>query len=369
MSVLIVAFNVVVKLITVEEKYPGGAKQYAADCPNLTYCQDEHLTRIGFMSLDDAEAFAYKLRQTHKFATEDIAFVDHGTGILAPRDWLEYSPQQDGAPACWLKGIEPGQLVVPKGWKEEWTRDLAKVCSAPVNDLDGLEFLRHEDGIDVYRDKVTGQLRYVGRVDSGIAPEEILRRYEQGCNLIKPFSHLTDQPRNEISPTDKQDILRGIDYLRQAIAIKEDSWRAMWVIGKAYEALDDNENALDWFEQACRFDHNNSSVFREAFVQCFKLGLGEKAEHYALSALELQPNDPELMGNYAIGLLLNHKPQQAKTIAQKACESNPEDSINQNILRMINVAITSDLNAPSEREVSATSGNPNRNHTKSPSNG
>ncbi len=350
MSVQIAAFNVVVRRSTVREKYPGGVEQYALDCPNLTYCHDDHLTRIGFMTLDDAASFAYKLQQIHRLEPDEIAIVDQIDGLLAPRGWLEYAQHPDGLAICWLKGTDPGDLAIPEGWDPTWDRTIVPVRTGPQNQGDGLELLRREDGIDVYCDTATGDLRYIGRVTSGIDLEELQRRYEQlytqGCNLVEPFFQLVDRPPKQISLTDKEDILRGIDCLMQALEIKPSSWRAMWVIGKAHQALGDNDKAMHWFEEACRFDHRNTEVFREAFVQCLKLGLGEKAERYALSALELAPNDAGLLSNYALGLLLNNKPQEAKAVAEKACAKDPDDPINLRVMRLIDVVLGAEPGCP-----------------------
>lgn len=343
MSVQIAAFNVVVKRNTVQEKYPGGVEQYALDCPNWTYCHDNHLSRIGFMALDDAEGFAYKLQQIHGIEPSEIAIVDQFEGLLAPRDWLEYAQHQDGLAHCWLKGTDPGNLVVPEGWDPDWARSIIPHRTSPENQVEGLELLGHEGGMDMYRDTATGDMRYVGRVRPGIGFEEVQRRYEhlyrQGCNLVEPFLQFIDRPPKQISPTDKEDIVRGIDHLLEALEIMPNSWRAMWVIGKAHQALEDNENALHWFEEACRFDHCHTEVFREAFVQCVKLDLREEAERYALSALELEPNDAGLLSNYALGLLLNGKPAQAKAAAEKAYATDPIHPVNLRVMKLIDLVL------------------------------
>lgn len=43
-------FSLFIPRSVIEEKYPGGLKQYEADCPNGTFLVDEFLTRVAFMS-------------------------------------------------------------------------------------------------------------------------------------------------------------------------------------------------------------------------------------------------------------------------------------------------------------------------------
>lgn len=57
MAVLIEFFSVVVPKKVLQQKYDGGLEQYIKDCPNSSYKDDEHLTRVGF--LDDVSLHRY----------------------------------------------------------------------------------------------------------------------------------------------------------------------------------------------------------------------------------------------------------------------------------------------------------------------
>ncbi len=163
MSVLILAYNVVVKRETVEQKYPGGIRQYARNSPNATYCHDDHLARIGFMAYDDALTFVKNLQEHLGFEAQEIAIVDQMRGLLASRSWLECARHQDGWALCWLKGTDPTKLAAPAGWSPEKARQ-GQMRFVSANEVNDLEFLRHENNVDVYRNKATNQLEYVGRV-------------------------------------------------------------------------------------------------------------------------------------------------------------------------------------------------------------
>jgi len=117
-AVLAEFLNVIVPVRALEERYPGGVEGYARACPNQTFCRDEHLTRIGFMSPADVESFvtslitdtSLRLRDGGRFV--DIAVVDTLFGPSAPCAWLEFGVRDD-CPQCWLSGTEPGVVAAP----------------------------------------------------------------------------------------------------------------------------------------------------------------------------------------------------------------------------------------------------------------
>jgi hypothetical protein len=168
MSVLVEAFSIIVRKITLQQKYPGGLPRYQEECPNRTFCMDEYLTRIGFMAGADASSFVGSLQvkglvfsQNGRFI--DIAVVNQRTGLTAGCDWLQFDKHLVGFSICWLVGTEPGKVAVPEGWELE--NSLSKKSNFIDNrDADQrLKFLRHADGNDVFLDAETGKEVYVGR--------------------------------------------------------------------------------------------------------------------------------------------------------------------------------------------------------------
>jgi hypothetical protein len=66
MAVLIESDCVVVRNVTIADRYPGGMDAYRDDCPNATFCLDDHLCRVGFRVAQDAEVFAAARSRTDK---------------------------------------------------------------------------------------------------------------------------------------------------------------------------------------------------------------------------------------------------------------------------------------------------------------
>lgn len=93
MSVLAEAISVIVPRDVIVRKYPGGLVGYERDCPNRTYCADDHLTRVGFMNPTDVEAFVRRLTSlgfvhlSHG-ASIDLCVVDQHRGPTAACAWL-----------------------------------------------------------------------------------------------------------------------------------------------------------------------------------------------------------------------------------------------------------------------------------------
>src|SRR5262249_51907298 len=153
MSVLIEGFSVVVRNSTLAARYPEGVAGYQRDCPNGTFCADEHLSRVGFMLQRDAEVFVAQLAAKglmpyRKDAAEDGAVVGPVDGPLRPCAWLELGRWGE-AVIAWLAGTTRGDLRAPSGWNAE-----RRVQQMPLEEVKRrLEFLRSEDNVDVYRDK------------------------------------------------------------------------------------------------------------------------------------------------------------------------------------------------------------------------
>jgi hypothetical protein len=163
MAVLIEVYSVVIRNAVLEAKYPGGRAGYERDCPNATYCADEHLSRVGFMVALDAHNFVQELvikglTPYKEDACEDVAVVSQIEGPLKRRGWLRLG-QYRGAVLGWLAGTEMGNLHAPPGWNFEQRVQSDSHEAAERR----LQFLRSENYIDIYLDKETGQELYIGR--------------------------------------------------------------------------------------------------------------------------------------------------------------------------------------------------------------
>ena len=142
MSVVAEALSVVIQNATLERSFPDGLDGYRRHCPNATLCSDGRLTRVGFMSPHDVNAFCRSLRDLFGFALVDeqgafvdIAVVDQMTGPTATCSWLEFEVTAEGVSHCWLSGTPQGELAVPEGWTAEGSRTMRWVPNEDVPNM------------------------------------------------------------------------------------------------------------------------------------------------------------------------------------------------------------------------------------------
>ena len=174
MAILVEAISVVIKRSAIDQHFPGGWDAFVEDCPNQTLCADSGLARVGFMSPVDVESYVKHLEKVgfvYLKASEaiDLVVVDQQRGLSANCKWVEFGHVNlDGAHSkrvatCQIIGGVEEPLLTPDGWQYEGSLSQTFVF-APIEHVDkSLEFLRHEDGLDVYFNKLTGKEVYLGK--------------------------------------------------------------------------------------------------------------------------------------------------------------------------------------------------------------
>jgi tetratricopeptide (TPR) repeat protein len=166
--------------------------------------------------------------------------------------------------------------------------------------------------------------------------EEFVRLYKEGVSLVKPYMILTDSPTRPVG-TDQaqQDLSRGISLLKKAVVIQPDNWAAYWIIGKAYQALHDSENACDAFGKSFSIQDQNPDVAREYMMECLNLGRSDEGMRVAQHAVELRPTDAGLIANLALANLIAGKVGAALQRADESLRISPNDKITQALKKLI----------------------------------
>ncbi len=175
MAVLVEAISVIVRRKSIEDKYPGGWQAFVEAVPNNTLCADDEIARVGFMTPQDVEGFVKQLEMNGLlFAKDsqavDVAVADQFAGLTTPCDWLEFGHvdlSESGSRIAACRQVESAlvKIITPEDWKYEGSlsHKYIFVSSEYVNE--GLKFLRHENGLDVYLNLLTGEEVYAGRTD------------------------------------------------------------------------------------------------------------------------------------------------------------------------------------------------------------
>lgn len=219
MSVLVEAISVVIRNDVLERRYPGGLAAYRSRCPNHTFCTDGTLARVGFMSREEVAHFVRGLaRKGFVFfrdeAFVDFAVVDQTVGPTGPCPWLTFARHEDGYCLCWLAGSPPGELAHPADWTPA---DSQSLTLRPEENLEAdLEYLGTEANSDVFRDRATGQIQYVG----GTSPVRLGRWDDLGNRLVALGAEL------------ERAVLAGASKSAGAIAIRREVER---LLGEAQE--------------------------------------------------------------------------------------------------------------------------------------
>ena len=178
MAVLVESISVIIKAESIHQKYPGGWEAFREIVPNQTLCADNELVRIGFMTPTDVESFISKLQSAGLVFSitgeaSDIAVADQMRGFTTKCCWAEFGRTSIGAnrnqeiSACRLIGSKVMQVVTPPSWKFEGSlsQTYGFVPNSQVSQT-GFKFLRHENGLDVYFDSLSGKEVFVARTES-----------------------------------------------------------------------------------------------------------------------------------------------------------------------------------------------------------
>ncbi len=168
MAILAEAISVIVRADSIEEKFPGGWEAFMGWVQNSTLCADRELARVGFMSPLDAKGFVEELQNNGLTYLRDgyaidIVVADQQRGLAVPCGWAEFGriPWKGDdsrlVPAVRLKDSKITELMTPDGWDYDGslTNHFTFVETGRVPEY--LDYLRTENGLDVYRDIRTGK--------------------------------------------------------------------------------------------------------------------------------------------------------------------------------------------------------------------
>jgi hypothetical protein len=172
MPVLVEAISAIIRVQAIHERYGGGWASFALRVPNQTLCSDNELARIGFMSPDDCKAFVDHLDCVgiaflRNGQAQDVTVADQLRGFTVPCEWadferIELNPGQ-AVSAAQLKGTTSRQVFCPEGWNYEGSLSQQFGFVPRGQEQKSLRFLRHDEGLDVYLNILTGNEVYIGR--------------------------------------------------------------------------------------------------------------------------------------------------------------------------------------------------------------
>jgi hypothetical protein len=170
--VLVEAISVIIRRDAIDRSYQNGWRGFVSAVPNKTICMDAQLARVGFMNPIDVREFIAALVKSGLVAFDpdgnfvDLVVIDQRSGITAPCDWIEFLRihfESGSIGIARLKGNTENAVCFPGGWTFEKSLSRNAEFQPGVEPGENYEFLRVENGLDVYRDRTTGREVYIGR--------------------------------------------------------------------------------------------------------------------------------------------------------------------------------------------------------------
>ncbi len=198
----------------------------------------------------------------------------------------------------------------------------------------GLEFLRHEGGMDVYLNRATGREEYVAHAARSDDRGEAADLYRNAVALIEPVMRKHFEG-NEISPADRPVLEHCAALLQQVTSAASDNWNAWWVQGMTCQMLDNHHDAYEAFRRSFELAPFELETGRNLAGECIALGYGPEALEVTTALTTNFPGRPDLMANRALALLINGRVAEARVQAVDALQIEPGDTITQSLLKLI----------------------------------
>jgi tetratricopeptide (TPR) repeat protein len=163
---------------------------------------------------------------------------------------------------------------------------------------------------------------------SAADPSAHNRLFNEGCDLISPYLVLqkkgTKDPR---SGGAKREILAGIEKLEQVLILNPKNASAYWFIGKGHQVLKDQQQAYSAFKSSWSIQKQNANVAQDYMVACLNLGHSAEGVQIADEALKLKPDDPAVIANHALALLIDGQLDRAEDEVRKSLQIAPVDHV------------------------------------------
>jgi Flp pilus assembly protein TadD len=162
------------------------------------------------------------------------------------------------------------------------------------------------------------------------------RLYAKAWALIEGEVHLQGRsPLGKPGWRARRKLNEAISLFEETVRINPGNWNSMWALGKICQRLSDDSSAFNWFAQAHKIVPDNSDVLREATLCAMTLGNGGAAVELATSAVRLNPNDPGLISNLALALLLDGQVEEAGEQIRKVVRANQNERIARSVQQLI----------------------------------
>ncbi len=159
--------------------------------------------------------------------------------------------------------------------------------------------------------------------------------FEEGNRLSEGLLIIKETTNSKLGFWKKRKARRALKHYSECLKLIPNHWQTNWLIAKVYQAISENEKALQHFQISVEIEKTNQNLPREASISAMDSGNVELAIKYSLEAINRAPNNSELYCNHAINLMVLGNDLEAMKCIKKAIEMDPNDQININALSLI----------------------------------
>lgn len=194
--------------------------------------------------------------------------------------------------------------------------------------------------------------RRSGRIEmplSVVAPTdeaEFNRMFTRATGRLESLVQTGGYSPRSPSKADAFKLKRLCRELEACLAFAPDHWQSMVFLGKACQSLGEHHAALGWFEKAMTVEAGNSIILKEASLEAIHLRDIDKALEFSGAAVGVRPDDPVLLGNHAMNLLIAGRDEEARATITEALRIAPSDDFNARISDIIDGVIERERDRP-----------------------
>lgn len=176
--------------------------------------------------------------------------------------------------------------------------------------------------------------------------------FDRGIAAIRPHLRFHGARASSLDAATRARVERGARDLAAHVKAKPDSWQPLFFMGKAYEALRDDDAAIAAFERAFAIAPDRVEIGKEYGRQLLDAGRSREAVDIASRTCALAPKDAALVANLAVAQMLAGELAAARATAERAAALDPADPINENIIAFIDAVERGERRLPrSLREI------------------
>lgn len=321
--------SVVIRGDALDRVLEDGRSGFADIAPNAMSYADGSLAQASFMATDDAEAFIRNLELRglrRDVDPPDFVVVRQHDRSVEPRcDWLilfEYEKRLIAS----LRGDRSTTVIAPADDRHHGPGAAEHYTEAEV--AERFEFVDREGGIDVYRDRVTGELAYHARSEA--TADEAFRA---AFRVI--WEHRREPGTPSATGRDAEAVRDAIGSLQSLSSKYPEVAKVSLALGMGWFAVGEHDRARRCLERAADLSPDDVPTLKELGSVCLVMADVSSALRVGRAAVAVCPDDVELLGNLAAVQLLDDDAAAADRTIRHALDIEPGDVVNRNIRRVI----------------------------------